>query len=143
MCAVFFSGYIPDYLVFTEYYDEAAIMIPEDEKLRHKKHIISLEKSYIPDAVECDPVDENIYYGDLYRNHISRTPYNGSFENVIVNNIAYPKGLAIDRVGRNLYYTDSRTYSIYVSKLDGSNVKKLFSTEPAAPTAIAVDSETG
>ena len=50
-----------------------------------------------------------------------------------------PEGVAIDWVGKNMYWTDSVLDRIEVSRLDGTNRKMLFDEDLVHPRAIAVD----
>lgn len=50
-----------------------------------------------------------------------------------------PEGLALDHLGRNLFWTDSRLDRIEVAKLDGSQRRVLFETDLVNPRGIAAD----
>jgi len=50
-----------------------------------------------------------------------------------------PEGVAIDWISKNLYWTDSGTDRIEVSRLDGTHHKTLFSDDLVNPRAIVVD----
>ena len=50
-----------------------------------------------------------------------------------------PEGIAIDYVGRNMFYTDSELDVVAVSDLNGEFQKVLHSTNLVNPRAIAVD----
>jgi len=50
-----------------------------------------------------------------------------------------PEGVAVDWVSKNLYWTDSGTDRIEVSRLDGTHHKTLFSDDLVNPRAIVVD----
>ena len=50
-----------------------------------------------------------------------------------------PEGVAVDWISKNLYWTDSGTDRIEVSRLDGTHHKTLFSSDLVNPRAIAVD----
>lgn len=50
-----------------------------------------------------------------------------------------PEGVAVDWIGRNLYWTDSGSDRIEVSRLDGMRRKTLFSSGLINPRGIAVD----
>lgn len=51
--------------------------------------------------------------------------------------------LAVDWVGRNLYWTDYILETIEVSSLDGSQRRVVFSENVTNPRAIAVDPREG
>lgn len=50
-----------------------------------------------------------------------------------------PDGLAIDYVGRNLYWTDAGTSKIEVARLDGSFRRSLVTSSIEKPRAIILD----
>ena len=50
-----------------------------------------------------------------------------------------PEGVAVDWISKNLYWTDSGTDRIEVSRLDGTHHKTLFSDDLVNPRAIVVD----
>ena len=50
------------------------------------------------------------------------------FEVLFYQNVQSPDGLAVDIVGRNLYWTDTGTDKLEVSKLDGSYRKALITS---------------
>ena len=52
-----------------------------------------------------------------------------------------PNGIAIDWIGRNLYWTDAGTNRIEVSRLDGSFRTSLIATNVDLPRAIILDIE--
>ena len=54
-------------------------------------------------------------------------------------NIGVPDGLAIDWVGRNIYWTDTKSNRVEVSRLDGSKRKALITSGLDEPRAIALD----
>ena len=54
-----------------------------------------------------------------------------------------PDGLAVDWVGRNLYWCDKKTDTIEVSKLDGKYRKILLHEGLQEPRAIALDPSQG
>ena len=62
---------------------------------------------------------------------------------VISSQIKHPDGLAVDWVARNLYWTDTGTDRIEVSRLNGSSRKVLFSENLDEPSAIALDPARG
>ena len=52
--------------------------------------------------------------------------------------VRHPDGLAIDWVARNLYWTDTGTDRIEVSRLNGSSRKALISKDLDEPGAITL-----
>lgn len=58
---------------------------------------------------------------------------------VIQSAVQSPDGIALDWVGRNLYWCDKGRDTLEVSKLDGSYRKVLISKGLVAPRAIVLD----
>ena len=52
--------------------------------------------------------------------------------------VRHPDGLAVDWVARNLYWTDTGTDRIEVSRLNGSSRKDLISKDLDEPRAITL-----
>ena len=60
-----------------------------------------------PVAVDYDPVEGKIYWSDVTLKLVARAFPNGSSVDVIAyNNVITPAGLAVDYIGRNIYWTD-------------------------------------
>ena len=64
-------------------------------------------------------------------------------EVIIYMKVHKPDGLAVDRVGRNLYWTDTGTDKLEVSKLDGSYRKALITSGLDEPRDIILDVSSG
>ena len=65
-------------------------------------------------------------------------------QEVIINrNLQTPDGLAVDIVGRNLYWTDTGYNKLEVSKLDGSYRKALITSGLDEPRDIILDASKG
>ena len=62
---------------------------------------------------------------------------------VISSQIKHPDGLAVDWVARNLYWTDTGTDRIEVSRLNGTSRKVLINENLDEPRAIALDPAQG
>ena len=58
---------------------------------------------------------------------------------VVANEIKHPGGVAVDWVARNLYWTDTGTDRIEVSRLNGLSRKILISDHLDEPRAITLD----
>ena len=58
-------------------------------------------------------------------------------------NVKIPDGLAIDKVGRNIYWSDTGTNRIEVAKLDGTKRKLLIKDGLDEPRAIVLDERNG
>ena len=65
--------------------------------------------------------------------------YDGSnSETIVSTSLGTTEGLAVDWIGRNLYWTDTGRNKIEVSRLDGSSRKVIIDTNLDEPRAIVV-----
>ena len=64
-------------------------------------------------------------------------------EVLVSSDVKHPDGVAVDWVGRNLYWTDTGTDRIEVSKLNGMFRKVLISENLDEPRAITLDPTNG
>ena len=64
-------------------------------------------------------------------------------EVLVSSEVKHPDGVAVDWVGRNLYWTDTGTDRIEVSRLDGMSRKVLISENLDEPRAIALNPTNG
>uniref|UniRef100_A0A8C2D948 Low density lipoprotein receptor-related protein 6 n=1 Tax=Cyprinus carpio TaxID=7962 RepID=A0A8C2D948_CYPCA len=62
---------------------------------------------------------------------------------VVTSQVNHPDGIAVDWIARNLYWTDTGTDRIEVTRLNGSMRKILISEELDEPRAIALDPVAG
>ena len=77
-------------------------------------------------AIDYDPVDGRVYWTDLEDNQKQSIrsaslglPHDEN--DVVTRDVDHPDGVAVDWMGRNLFWTDSGTDRIEVSKLDGNS----------------------
>ncbi|CAN9499060.1 unnamed protein product [Ophioblennius macclurei] len=71
-------------------------------------------------ALDFDVSERRIYWTDILAKNISRAYMNGSsVEHVIEFGLDYPEGIAVDWMGRNIYWADTGTNRIEVARLDG------------------------
>lgn len=95
-------------------------------------------------ALDFSVKDMQIYWTDLALKTISRAFMNGSrTEHVVSVDLLYPDGLAVDWIGNNLFWTDSKTHRIEVSRLDGRYRKLLLWEDIWEPRSITLDPEHG
>ena len=95
-------------------------------------------------AIDYDPVANRVYWTDLEddaRQSIRSAGlvYPHREADVISEDVDHPDGIAVDWVGRNLFWTDSGTDRIEVARLDGSNRKVLISEDLDEPRSIVLD----
>ena len=75
---------------------------------------------------------------------ISRAFMNGSaHENVVLFGLDNPEGMAVDWVAHNLYWADSGTQRVEMSRLDGSSRRVLLWKDVNEPRSIALDPQRG
>ena len=61
-------------------------------------------------------------------------------QEIVINaEVDHPDGVAVDWVARNLYWTDTGTDRIEVSRLNGTSRRVLISEDLDEPRAIALD----
>ena len=93
-----------------------------------------------PVAVDYDPVEGKIYWTDVTLKLLARAFPNGSSVEVIAHtDVVTPDGLAVDYIGRILYWADTGTSKLEVARLDGSFRKSLITTGIENPRAIILD----
>lgn len=64
-------------------------------------------------------------------------------EVLVSSEVKHPDGVAVDWVARNLYWTDTGTDRIEVSRLNGSSRNVLINENLDEPRAIALDPTRG
>ena len=97
-----------------------------------------------PIALDFDPVEDRVYWSDAYRGGIfSAFSNETSLKTLFYCNVKTPDGLAIDHVGRNIYWTDAGTKRIEVGRLDGTSRRVLIKHGLDQPRAIALYERNG
>ncbi|XP_029850375.2 prolow-density lipoprotein receptor-related protein 1 [Ixodes scapularis] len=98
-------------------------------------------------ALDFDSVDNCIYWSEVTAvgSSIKRMCLNGSQEHQVLHSttVQNPDGLAVDWVGRNLYWCDKGKDTIEVSRLDGAFRRVLLREGLEEPRAIVVDPSQG
>ena len=91
-------------------------------------------------AIDYDPVDKMVYWSDLYVGiNRANVQSKSKQEQILLQDVNDPEGIAIDYHGRNIFWTDIGKYHIEVAKLDGSFRKILISDDLHKPRDIALD----
>ena len=90
-------------------------------------------------AMDIDTIDKKLYFRE--GNNISRANYDGSSEEVIVQN-AEPWRVRVDWKGRRIFWTTYRNKEILMATLNGQERRVLRTTEDWA-LDLAVDSNAG
>ncbi|XP_035672642.1 prolow-density lipoprotein receptor-related protein 1-like [Branchiostoma floridae] len=99
-----------------------------------------------PIAVDYDRAEDFIYWTSVNGpySRVSRFPYeSGSGLRLDGQQASVPEGISVDVISRNLYWTDTGTDRIIVSRLDGSFRKSLITQGLDEPRAIVVDPNSG
>uniref|UniRef100_A0A336M1L1 CSON010315 protein n=1 Tax=Culicoides sonorensis TaxID=179676 RepID=A0A336M1L1_CULSO len=90
-------------------------------------------------AVEFDPINQHLYWIDGRSSTIKQAKINGSKPEIFVPGGSQPFDLAIDIVGRLLFWSCSRANSINITSLsDGSNIGNVDVGESKKPRSIAI-----
>ena len=94
--------------------------------------------------MDYDHLEGRVYWSDNYQGRIYSAFFNAtSVKTLFRCNVKIPDGLAIDYVGRNIYWTDTGTNRIEVGKLDGTGRKLLIKDGHDEPRAIVLDEKNG
>ncbi|CAG2064839.1 unnamed protein product, partial [Timema podura] len=100
-------------------------------------------------ALDYDWEEKCIYWSDVtslgssIKRLCTKTQGNNTYEVLHSATLQNPDGLAVDWVGRNLYWCDKGLDTIEVSKLDGRYRKVLIKTGLEEPRAITLDPRQG
>jgi len=96
-------------------------------------------------GVAFDPTESRIYWADVQLKIVASTNLDGmDFRSWHHDNIEKPEFVAIDYLGRNFYYSDSKQKMIGVCKLDeGLFCQALITTGLTNPRGIAVQPDQG
>ena len=85
-------------------------------------------------------MDQHIYFGEHTLGRIYRSNYDGTSKTLIMDGVKNVEGVAIDWIGRKLYWTTYKSQTIEVSTLDGKYRKVLINTgRLQKPRGMAVD----
>ncbi|XP_039297964.1 low-density lipoprotein receptor-related protein 1 [Nilaparvata lugens] len=96
-------------------------------------------------ALDFDWLEGCVYWSDVtaLRSSIKRFCNDSSHQTLHSSTLQNPDGIAVDWVGRNLYWCDKGLDTIEVSKLDGRFRKVLLKEGLQEPRAIALDPHQG
>ena len=95
-------------------------------------------------ATASEMATGTIYWSDMHSKKIFRLKKGSTDVEVIISSgLDLIEGLAVDHIGRNLYWLDSKLKSIEVSTLDGKNHVVLISSNISQPRGICLDPRPG
>ncbi|KAF9408214.1 hypothetical protein HW555_012024 [Spodoptera exigua] len=79
-----------------------------------------------PTAADADTRDHYLYYCDVHRYEIVRQRLDGSGREVFAgSDVDNCEGLAVDWMGRNLYWTDAALGTVSAARLDAPGVRRV------------------
>ncbi|XP_054274081.1 low-density lipoprotein receptor-related protein 1-like [Macrosteles quadrilineatus] len=118
-------------------------MLPKLNK--HEEEMIPITDLTRPTALDYDVKTQFIYYSDGQKFVIDRQKMDGSKrETVVERGVSNCEGLAVDWMGRNLYWTDEGLSTISVCRMDQPNYRRtLIHDHKFHPRAIALDPKKG
>ncbi|KAK0146060.1 Low-density lipoprotein receptor-related protein 2 [Merluccius polli] len=94
-------------------------------------------------AVDFDRLTSRIFWADATQRKIWSSFENGTEKREVFSaGLMVPESLAVDWVGRNLYWTDSVMETVEVSTLDGAFRKVLLSKNVSSPRGLVLDPRT-
>ena len=139
------------FLLFARSWEVRGISLDENHEHDAMVPVLGLKSAV---GIDYDALNDYVYFSDVKADKIGRVKIGqarGSpVEWIITDNLQNPDGLAVDWIGGNLYWTDSKLKSlnkdkseIAVSKLDGSYRKTLLQEPLGKPRAIVVYPQKG
>ncbi|XP_021582708.2 low-density lipoprotein receptor-related protein 2 isoform X1 [Ictidomys tridecemlineatus] len=91
-------------------------------------------------ALDFDSVSGRIFWSDSSQGKTWSAFQNGTDKRVVHNSgVSMTESIAVDWIGRNLYWTDYALETIEVSKIDGSHRMVLISKNVTNPRGLALD----
>ena len=84
-------------------------------------------------------MDRHIYFVEHTLGRIYRSNYDGTSKTLIMDEVENVEGVAIDWIGRKMYWTTYQSETIEVATLDGKHRKVLINTGLEYPRGMAVD----
>ena len=131
---------------------EAFLLFSNHDNLRrisldtNNDQVISIVGINEANALDFNVHDMQIYWADVTLKSISRAFLDGSHvEHLIVTDLAFPDGLAVDWIAKNLYWTNSKDLRsrIEVARLDGQHRKMLIWRDLWVPRELTLDPVSG
>ncbi|KAL7032364.1 hypothetical protein ACKWTF_007298 [Chironomus riparius] len=109
--------------------------------LSANKRSVPVSTAMMAIGVDKDCAEGRVYWSDISAKAIFSAKYDGTDKKPFINeNIMSPEGVAVDWIGRKLYWTDSAKDTIEVASLENSTLRSvLINRELVNPRGIAVD----
>ncbi|RZF40959.1 hypothetical protein LSTR_LSTR013214 [Laodelphax striatellus] len=125
---------------------KAISMIPSDNKETIVHQMVPITDLSRPTSLDYDVKTQYIYYSDYNKKKIERQKIDSSKrETVIDEGILNCEGLAIDWMGRNIYWTDLGRSSISVANIDNSTQRRtiIYESNTFFPKSIVLHPKAG
>ncbi|KAM9189054.1 LOW QUALITY PROTEIN: low-density lipoprotein receptor-related protein 2 [Mergus octosetaceus] len=91
-------------------------------------------------AIDFDSITDRIFWSDTTQDKIWSAYKNGTDRKIVFDSgVTVTESIAVDWVGRNLYWTDFVLETIEVSKMDGSHRTVLISENITNPRGLVLD----
>lgn len=105
--------------------------------------MVSLDLATTLRRMAIDLPNGKMYWTDVGTDRISRANLDGTeAEDLVVNGLSFPTGLALDAQAGKMYWTDEMTGMLQRSNLDGTNVEDLI-YDLVSPRGMAIDPVAG
>ncbi|KAI6182014.1 Prolow-density lipoprotein receptor-related protein 1 [Aphelenchoides fujianensis] len=149
----------PPFLLFTDRYSIRLVRLDHKEE-ENKTHLAddnvgeSLPLlSYLKNTVALDYCFDHsddsllLFWADISTDQVTRARLKhgvlGDIEAIVTYGVWTPEGLAVDWMGRSVYWVDSMLKQIQVTKFDGSMTATVVNGGMQNPRALALDSTHG
>uniref|UniRef100_A0A8C4XVC9 Low-density lipoprotein receptor-related protein 2 n=1 Tax=Falco tinnunculus TaxID=100819 RepID=A0A8C4XVC9_FALTI len=94
-------------------------------------------------AIDFDSLTDRVFWSDTTQDKIWSAYQNGTGRKIVFDSgVTVTESIAVDWVGRNLYWTDFVLETIEVSKMDGSHRTVLISENITNPRGLVLDPRT-
>ena len=97
--------------------------------------------------VDCDMSTQQLFWVDSLQHWVAKQSLNSSSMNgtrkVIAKSVSVPYGIAVDWIGKQIFFTDQALDFIGVVSMDGLYAMAIPMLSVASPTSIALDPEKG
>jgi len=130
---------IRKFILFTDADDKSMNFISLDVNYFLSQTYFNHLGNQRPIALDFDPVEDRVYWSDVDHGRVFSAFSNAtSLKTLFHCNVRTPDGLAIDHVGRNIYWTDTGVNRIEVGRLDGTRRRVLIKDGLDQPRAIVL-----
>lgn len=125
-------SYDGDYLIFSQ--GMSLLRLPVNPSESNPGQLLLTKAPQTPISLDVDCFEGFIYWSDVTMKTIRRTPYNGSFSEILLPAgggpaVGSPEGISIDWVSRDIYWIDAEMDVINVARLDAISRKKTIISE--------------